>query len=235
MIVKELYRNNILGTPGGNISGREDDSIFVTKRNSSYDKQWDLTEEDIIEEDPLGKDRNPQMQVFITRESRNHYRVLNEIPDIKAAFHVHSRYLYSTCFTKKISLPIITSLAWDHGFPKYIQYIKAEPAVSIGEVEATTKYFKYLYNKNPNEGFVYFLRVHRAVIFSKSLKDAFTKLQTLENNTWTFLYMEIIKSSEHFKEYRIRQSNDMFDSWVDIQNTPIKKIDFYFKKEGVEF
>ena len=57
-IVKELYNNNILDTQGGNISAREGDSIFVTKRNSSSDKHWDLAEEDIIETDMLGKARD---------------------------------------------------------------------------------------------------------------------------------------------------------------------------------
>ena len=233
-IVKELYRNNILDTQGGNISAREDDSIFVTKRNSSSDKHWDLSEEDIIETDLLGKAKDPKMQQYITRESRTHYRVLNEIPDIKAIFHVHSRYLLAFA-SLKISLPVVTSLAWDQGFPKYVQYIKDEPAVSVREAEATTRYFKYLHNKNPNGGFACFLAGHGAVVCGKSLKDAFTKLHTLENNARTYLYMEIIKSSEHYKEERTRESDSMFDSWVDIQNTPIKKLELYFEKEGVEF
>jgi L-fuculose-phosphate aldolase len=233
-IVKELYKNNILDTQGGNISAREGNSIFVTKRNSSSDKHWDLSKEDIIETDLLGKAKDPKMQAFITRESRTHYRVLNEIPDIKAVFHVHSRYLLAFA-SLKISLPIVTSLAWSQGFPKYVQYIKDEPAVSVREAEATTRYFKYLYNKNPNTGLACLLAGHGAVVCGKSLKDAFTKLHTLENNARTFLYMQIIKSSEHYKEERKRELDNMFDSWVDIQNTPIKKIDLYFEKDGVEF
>lgn len=232
--VKELYKNNILDTQGGNISAREGDSIFVTRRESSSDKHWDLSEEDIIETDLLGKAKDPKMQQFITRESRTHYRILNEIPDIKAIFHVHSRYLLAFA-SLKISLPIVTSLAWSQGFPKYVQYIKDEPAVSVKEAEATTRYFKYLYNKNPNGGFACLLAGHGAVVGGKSLKDAFTKLHTLENNARTFLYMEIIKSSEHYREERTRESDDMFDSWVDIQNTPIKKLEFYFENDGVEF
>ena len=233
-IVKELYKNNILDTQGGNISAREGDSIFVTRRNSSSDKHWDLSEEDIIETDLLGKAKDPKMQQFITRESRTHYRVLNEIPDIKAVFHVHTRYLLAFA-SLKISLPIVTSLAWSQGFPKYVQYIKDEPAVSVGEAEATARYFKYLYNKNPNSGLACLLAGHGAVVAGKSLKDAFTKLHTLENNARTFLYMEIIKSSDHYKEERTRESDDMYDSWVDIQNTPIKKLELYFEREGVDF
>jgi len=233
-IVKELYNNNILDTQGGNISARDGDSIFVTKRNSSSEKHWDLSEEDIIETDMLGKARDPKMQGFITRESRTHYRVLNEIPDIKAVFHVHSQYLLAFA-SLKISLPIVTSLAWDQGFPRYVQYIKDEPAVSVGEAEATTRYFKYLYKKNPNAGLACLLAGHGAVVCGKSLTDAFTKLHTLENNARTFLFMEIIKSSDHYRQDRTRETDDMFDSWVDIQNTPIKKLDFYFEKDGVEF
>ena len=233
-IVKELYKKNILDTQGGNISAREGDSIYVTRRESSSDKHWNLDENDIIETDFLGKAKNPKMQGSITRESRTHYRVLNEIPDIKAIFHVHSRYLLAFA-SLKISLPIVTALAWDQGFPRYVQYIKDEPAVSVREAEATTKYFKYLHNKNPNGGFACLLQGHGAVVAGKSLKDAFTKLHTLENNARTFLYMEIIKSSDFYKDARKRESEEMFDSWVDIQNTPIKKIELYFEKDEVEF
>lgn len=233
-IVKELYKNNLLDTQGGNISAREGNSIFVTRRESSSEKHWDLNEEDIIETDLLGKAKNPEMQRFLTRESRTHYRVLNEIPNINAIFHVHSQYLLAFA-SLKISLPIVTSLAWAQGFPKYVQYIKDEPAVSIREAEATARYLKYLYNKNPNGGFACLLAGHGAVVCGKNLKDAFTKLHTLENNARTFLYMEIIKSSNHYNESRTRELDDMFDSWVDIQNTPIKKLALYFEKEGVEF
>jgi ribulose-5-phosphate 4-epimerase/fuculose-1-phosphate aldolase len=233
-IVKELYKKNILDTQGGNISAREGDSIFVTRRESSSEKHWDLSEADIIETDLLGKAKDPQMQQFITRESRTHYRILNEISDIKAVFHVHSQYLLAFA-SLKISLPIVTALAWSQGFPKYVQYIKDEPAVSVKEAEATTRYFKYLYNKNPNGGFACLLAGHGAVVGGKSLTDAFTKLHTLENNARTFLYMEIIKSSNHYNEARTSQLDDMFDSWVDIQHTPIKKLELYFEKEGVEF
>ena len=233
-IVKELYQKNILDTQGGNISARESDRIYVTRRDSSSNKHWNLDEKDIIETDLLGKAVNPKMQCFITRESHTHYRILNEIPNINSVFHVHSRYLLAFA-SLKVTLPIVTSLAWDQGFPKYVQYIKDEPAVSIKEAEAVTKYFKYLYNNNPNGGFACLLPGHGAVVAGKSLKDAFTKLHTLENNARTFLYMQIIKSSEHYKEDRTRNIDDMYDSWIDIQKTPIKKIKLYFEGEDVDF
>lgn len=233
-IVKELYKKDILDTQGGNISAREGENIYVTKRESSSEKHWNLDVDDIIETDLLGKAKNPKMQGFITRESRTHYRVLNEIPGIKACFHVHSQYLLAFA-SLKAPLPIVTALAWDQGFPRYVQYIKDEPAVSISEAEATTRYFKYLYNKNPDGAFACLLPGHGTVVAGKSLTDAFTKLHTLENNARTFLYMQLIKSSDFYKELRTSESEEMFDSWVDIQNTSIKKIELYFEKDGVEF
>lgn len=92
-IVKELYEQDLLDCQGGNISARDGDKVYVTRRESSSEKHWNLDESDIIETDLLGKAKDPKMQGFITRESRTHYRILNEIPDIKAILHVHSRYL----------------------------------------------------------------------------------------------------------------------------------------------
>ncbi len=233
-IVKELYQKNILDTQGGNISARVGDKIYVTRRDSSIDKHWDIDEDSIIETDLLGKSVDLKMQGFITRESRTHFRIYNEIPNVHAVFHSHSRYLLAFA-SLKIPLPIVTALAWSQGFTQYVQCIKDEPAVSVREAKAVTKYFKYLYNKNPNSGFACLLPGHGAVVAGKNLKDAFTKLHTLENNARTFLYMQIIKSSEYYKEARKRELEDMYDSWIDIQETPITEIDLYFEKKDVEF
>jgi L-fuculose-phosphate aldolase len=232
--VKELYDRSILDTAGGNISVREGDKILVTPRKSSSDRHWDLDEECIIETDLKGKALNQKLQGSITRESRVHYRVYNELPDIGAILHVHPRYLMAFA-TLKMDVPIVTSIAWDWGFPQYVKCIKGEPAVTVSEARAITKYFKYLINKNSNAALGCLLPGHGAVVAGKDLRDTFSKLHSLENNARTFINMQVIKSSEDYNEMKRRESESMFDSWVDILETPIEEVELFFERDEVEF
>ncbi|MCL5070142.1 MAG: class II aldolase/adducin family protein [Actinobacteria bacterium] len=232
--VKALYQKEILDSAGGNCSAREGDKVFVTRRESSSLKQWNLDEDFIIETDLTGKAARPEMQAFLTRESHVHYRILDEFPHINAVFHVHPRYLLGFASLKS-DMPIVTGLARDWLFPRYIKCIKDEPEVSIRESVAVTKYFKYLYNLNPNSGLACLLPGHGAVIAGKDLREAFSKTEALENNARTFYYMQIIKNSNFYKEYKDMCLEDMYEDWQHIQRTQIKDTEFYFERKDVQF
>ena len=228
LIAKEMYQKDLLDSIGGNISFREGNKIFVTKTGSSIDKHWDLNGDSIIETDLNGKALNDDEQSFLSKESHVHYRILNIIPNVDTVIHAHPKYLLGfACL--RIPMPIVTSPGRALGFPRYIQYVKDEPAVSSKEAIAITKYFKYLYDKNPNCSLACLMPGHGVAIAGKGLRETFSKLHILENNARAFYLMQIIKSSDYYNEARSREIDNLYDSWVDIQNTHIDDLDLFFE------
>jgi len=232
--VKVLYRKDILDSAGGNCSVRDKKNVFITRRNSSSIKHWELDGDFIIETDITGKAKKPKLQSYLSRESRVHYRILNEFSHINAVFHVHPKYLLGFA-SLKLDMPIVTGLGRDWLFPQYVKCIKNEPEVSIKEAIAVTKYFKYLYNLNPNGGLACLLPGHGAVVAGTDVRDTISKVEALENNARTFYYMQIIKSSDYYTEGRNRDLEDMFGDWQHILRTEIKNTNLYFERDDVEF
>ena len=232
--VKLLYRKDILDSAGGNCSVRDEKRIFITRTNSSSIKRWELDGDFIIETDITGKAKKPELQPYLSKESPVHFRVLNEFSHINAVFHVHPKYLLGFA-SLKLDMPIVTGLARDWLFPQYVKCIKDEPEVSIREAIAVTKYFKYLYNLNPNGGLVCLLPGHGAIVAGIDVRDAFSKVEALENNARTFYYMQTIKSSDYYTEARNRDIEDMYGDWQHIQRTKIKDVKLYFEIDDVKF
>ena len=197
LIAKEMYKRDLLDSIGGNISFREGNKIYVTKTGSSIDRHWDLNEDSIIETGLNGKALNGDEQNFISQESHVHYRILNLIPDVDTVIHAHPKYLLGfACL--KVAMPIVTSPGRALGFPRYVLNVKDEPAVSTKEAIAITKYFRYLYEKNPNCALACLMPGHGVVIAGKGLRETFAKLQILENNTIAFYLKQIIKFSDYY-------------------------------------
>jgi len=232
--VKTLYQKEILDSAGGNCSVRDGNKIFTTRRESSSLRHWNLDEDFIIETDLMGKAVKPEMQAFLTRESHVHFRIYNEFSHINAVFHVHPKYLLGFA-SLKADMPIVTGLARDWLFPRYVKCIKDEPEVSIRESIAVTKYFKYLYKLNPDSGLACLLPGHGAVIAGVDLRSTFSKTEALENNARTFYYMQLIKNSNFYKEYQEMTQEDMYEDWQHIQRNEIKNTEFYFERKDVEF
>lgn len=227
--VSNLYRKDILDSAGGNCSARDGEKIFITRTRSSSEKNWNLDDDYIIETDLAGKAVKKELQDFLSKEASVHYRILNEFSDINAVIHAHPKYLLGFS-SLKVDMPIVTGLARDWFFPQFVKFIRNEPEVCIEEAIAITKYFRYLYNINPNCGLACLLAGHGAVVAGRSVTEAFSKIEALENNARTFYYMQIIKSSEYYKEAMQRDLEDMYGNWEHIQRSKIKKVKLYFEK-----
>ena len=229
--VSNLYRKDILDSAGGNCSVKDGERILITRRRSSSERNWNLDDDYIIETDLAGKAKKPELQDFLSREAAVHYRILNEFPDINAVIHAHPKYLLGFA-SLKVDMPIVTGLARDWLFPQYVKCIRNEPEVSVREAIAITKYFRYLYNLNPNCGLACLLHGHGAVVAGRDITEAFSKMEALENNARTFYYMQVIKSSEYYREARQKDLEDMYGDWEHIQRSQIKEVELYFEKEN---
>ena len=184
---KESIINNIIETgtrlglknytPGysGNISMRYNNNIIITASGSSngYLKQNDLTEID-FDGKPVSSDIKPSSEKYL------HIEFYKRRPDINAIIHVHPAGLSAFASAHKALLePIMAENVFYFGGIPLAEY--GLPS-SFELVENTAKYF--------NDYDCVLMANHGVIIGSKTLEDAYQKLEIAEEYAKTVIYTQ---------------------------------------------
>ena len=154
-------------TPGysGNISARIDDTVLITVSGSA---NGHLKDGDFALMDFEGKSLIPNKRP--SSEKKLHIEFYKQRPDINFIIHVHSPYLSSFASARKDLLAPVMA--------ENVYYFKGIPLAEYGLpssdvlVENTAKYFK--------EYDCVLMANHGVIIGSKTLKDAYLKLELAE-------------------------------------------------------
>ena len=154
-------------TPGysGNISARIDDTVLITVSGSA---NGHLKDSDFALMDFEGKSLIPNKRP--SSEKKLHIEFYKQRPDINFIIHVHSPYLSSFASARKDLLAPVMA--------ENVYYFKGIPLAEYGLpssdilVENTAKYFK--------EYECVLMANHGVIIGSKTLKDAYLKLELAE-------------------------------------------------------
>lgn len=154
-------------TPGysGNISARIDDTVLITVSGSA---NAHLKDGDFALMDFEGKSLIPNKRP--SSEKKLHIEFYKQRPDINFIIHVHSPYLSSFASARKDLLAPVMA--------ENVYYFKGIPLAEYGLpssdvlVENTAKYFK--------EYDCVLMANHGVIIGSKTLKDAYLKLELAE-------------------------------------------------------
>lgn len=154
-------------TPGysGNISARIDDTVLITVSGSA---NGHLKDSDFALMDFEGKSLIPNKRP--SSEKKLHIEFYKQRPDINFIIHVHSPYLSSFASARKDLLAPVMA--------ENVYYFKGIPLAEYGLpssdvlVENTAKYFK--------EYDCVLMANHGVIIGSKTLKDAYLKLELAE-------------------------------------------------------
>ena len=154
-------------TPGysGNISARIDDTVLITVSGSA---NAHLKDGDFALMDFEGKSLIPNKRP--SSEKKLHIEFYKQRPDINFIIHVHSPYLSSFASARKDLLAPVMA--------ENVYYFKGIPLAEYGLpssdvlVENTAKYFK--------EYDCLLMANHGVIIGSKTLKDAYLKLELAE-------------------------------------------------------
>lgn len=231
-IAKIMYDKDLTDSIGGNIAVREGDRIFVTKTGASVIKQWDIDEDWIIETDLKGRTLKKEDQEFLSHGSSTLMRLVISIPTIKCAIHGHAKHILPFS-SLRIAMPIVNRFPRNQGFPPYIECIPNKPTDCKPESYAILKYFKYLYDRNPNTAFACMSPGHGLFVGGRNLEDAFKKFHILDGNARTFLMMEKIKSFPYYQEARAREKDNLYVYWADIERTKVEEYDFVFEESGM--
>lgn len=166
-------------TPGysGNMSVRLKDSVLITVSGSSNGY---LTEDDFVEIDykanPIDSDKKPSSEKFL------HLEYYKRRPEFNAVIHVHPAALSAFASSgKDLTAPIMPENVYYFGGIPLAEY--ALPS-SKELVINTSKYFdKYDAVLMANHG---------VILGSKTLEDAYQKLEIAEEYAKTIIYSQIL-------------------------------------------
>ena len=174
-------------TPGysGNISARYKDGMLITTSGSSNGY---LEKKHIVETDFAGKSlekgKKPSSEKFL------HIEIYKKRPDINYIIHVHAPYLSSFASAgKDLMEPIMAENVFYFGGIPLADY--ALPS-TMQLVENTVKFFdKYDAVLMANHGFV---------VASKTIEDAYMKLELAESYAQVVLNTEILGGAKRLTE-----------------------------------
>ena len=174
-------------TPGysGNISARYKDGLLITTSGSSngYLKKNEIVYTD-FQGNSLEKNKKPSSEKFL------HIEIYKKRPEINYIIHVHAPYL-SSCASagKDLLAPIMAENVFYFGGIPLADY--ALPS-TMQLVENTVKHFdKYDAVLMANHGFV---------IGSKTMEDAYLKLELAESYAQVVLNTEILGGAKYLSE-----------------------------------
>lgn len=166
-------------TPGysGNISARYKLGMLITKSGSSNGY---LCADDIVYTDLEGKSlekgKKPSSEKFL------HIEIYKQRPDINYIIHVHAPYLSSFASAgKDLMSPIMAENVFYFGGIPLAEY--ALPS-TMDLVEKTVKYF--------NEYDAVLMANHGFIVGSKTIEDAYMKLELAESYAQVVLNTEIL-------------------------------------------
>ena len=174
-------------TPGysGNISARYKDGLLITTSGSSngYLKKNEIVFTD-FQGNSLEKNKKPSSEKFL------HIEIYKKRPEINYIIHVHAPYLSSFASAgKDLLAPIMAENVFYFGGIPLADY--ALPS-TMQLVENTVKHFdKYDAVLMANHGFV---------IGSKTMEDAYLKLELAESYAQVVLNTEILGGAKYLSE-----------------------------------
>ena len=183
-------------TPGysGNISARYKDKMFITTSGSSNayltEKQVVLTD---FEGKSLEKNKKPSSEKFL------HIGIYKLRPEINFIIHVHAPYLSSFASSgKDLMAPIMAENVFYFGGIPLADY--ALPS-TMQLVENTIKFFdKYDAVLMANHGFV---------VASKTIEDAYMKLELAESYAQVVLNTHILGGAKVLSDEDAKEILDM--------------------------
>ena len=100
-----LFARQLTDTAGGNISARVGDKICITPRYAGSEFQWRLRPEQVLVTDLNANKLEGDGD--ISRESRAHYRLLNQFSEGSAVVHAHARAVLPFAILRQPIPPVL--------------------------------------------------------------------------------------------------------------------------------
>ena len=182
-------------TPGysGNISARYKEGLLITASGSSngYLKSKNIVYTD-FNGNSFEKGKKPSSEKFL------HIEIYKKRPDINYIIHVHSPYLSSFASSgKNLMAPIMAENVFYFGGIPLAEY--ALPS-TMELVDKTVKFF--------DEYDAVLMANHGVIVASKTIEDAYMKLELAESYAQVVLNTELLGGAKYLDE---EQANEILE------------------------
>lgn len=164
-IGKFLFQEGLVDSHGGNMSIREGDKIFITRRDAML---GDLKETDIVE---VGLEVG-ELDVLASREIFTHRAIYKNI-NAKAVVHAHPSYAIAISITDNKIVPQDS---------EGIFLYKSAPIIRVRDPIGSTEAARYLIPALASGSVVAAVKGHGSFAVGKSLEEAYKYTSALENS-----------------------------------------------------
>jgi L-fuculose-phosphate aldolase len=178
---QRMFERRLTDMAGGNVSAREDQTIYISPRFSGSRRHWQLNPEDIIS-GSLAGDKLLSHPGF-SREGKSHLAIYRNFPDVGAVIHAHPFHVLPFCVAGRNIEPVLEATQ-KFGVTRII---KGAPAHSE---ELAQNILAGLVGREANirkQAAAVILPKHGIFVAGKDLLAAIDALERIDWNAWCIL------------------------------------------------
>lgn len=180
-VARRMFERRLTDMAGGNISARQDDTIYCSPRFSGSKKHWQLTAEDIIS-GGLRTDAILENPLF-SREGKAHLAIYRNFPDVGAVIHAHPFHILPFCVAGRSIEPVLEDTQ-KFGVTEVVDYAPAHSAELAANIVGGLQGKESSIRK---QAAAVLLPKHGIIVAGKDLLAAIDALERLDWNAWCIL------------------------------------------------
>jgi L-fuculose-phosphate aldolase len=180
-IGRRMFERRLTDLAGGNISARDESTVYMTPRYSAAHKHWQLDPADILSL-PLGSSAPVDDERF-SREGKMHLAIYDNFPEARAVIHAHSYNIQPFVAACKPIQPVLEATR------KFgvIELIGAAKAHSSDLAQSVVAGLEEKREKIPSNAAAALIPYHGIVVVGKDLLGTLDSLERIDWNAWCII------------------------------------------------
>jgi L-fuculose-phosphate aldolase len=181
-----LFERHLTDAAGGNVSARVDDLICITSRFSGTKYRWNLQPNQVLVTDLSGNKFEGDGD--ISRESKVHYHIFQNFPDVGAVVHCHAQNALVFASAQHPIVPVLED-TMKFGVIKVCDYA---PAHSMVLAESIVNLLKGQEERIRKQAAAVLAPWHGLFVAGKDLDAAFDAAERIDTNAHCILFSKLL-------------------------------------------
>lgn len=186
LIGRRMFERRLTDMAGGNISGRDGDTIYISPRYAGARHHWQLEPEQIIS-GPVNSDELLENPLF-SREGKAHLEIYRTFPEAGAVIHAHPFHVQPFAVAG-IPIPPVMEATEKFGT---IELIEFAPAHSLELAKNVVAGLKGKEAKIRKQAGAVLLPRHGIILAGPDLFAVVDALERIDTNAWVILAQRML-------------------------------------------
>ena len=185
-IAKWMFDRKLTDIAGGNISGREGNTIYITPTGAGQKKHWQITTKDLLHGQVDSDDllSNPRL----SKEGISHVLIYRHFPCVNGVIHAHPYNILPFCAARKAPKMLIKATQ----IYGEIEFIEDVPLYSRQQGELLVEKFEKKRNILCERAAAVLLPEHGIFVAGTDLYTAIDCLERMDTNAWINLAQKLL-------------------------------------------